>query len=103
MRDFVKSMLSTPTSHADPHYWASVLLAHAMLGTGGAILLPWWAAIAAYTAWEAAQWWWYDADPWDCALDWCGFTLGVVIAVTASPWAVLALLVVLIVGVRVRG
>lgn len=104
---FLLSLLRTPEAQGDPHVWASVLLAHALIGLALAAVLPLWLAIAIYTAWEAAQWAFYEADPWDCLLDWCAYALGSAVAVAlmtgAGPLgAIVALGLVLAAGVRKR-
>lgn len=104
---FLEMLLRTPEAQGDPHVWASVLLAHAFICLSLAALMPWWAAVALYSAWEAIQWRKYDADPWDCALDWSAGMLGVCVAVALQTGngpigAILALGIVLIVGVRKR-
>ena len=105
--DFITDMLRTPDAQRDPYAWSSTLLAHAFIGVALAAVVPWWVPITAYAAWEALQWRRYGAGLTDCLLDWSAVSLGVCVAVAlsagqAAVGAVLALLVVLLVGVRKR-
>lgn len=77
----IGNLLRTPEAQADPHHWAATLLAHAWLGLAAALILPAWAVLLAYAAWEAVQWWRFDAGLTDCLLDWCAVALGVAVAV----------------------
>lgn len=104
MWDLIGDMLRTPDAQDDPADWATTLLAHAMIGVGLAVLIPWWLVVGGYAAWEAVQWRRYGAGVMDCALDWCAVSLGVCVALWVYPTqAVLALVVVMAVGVRARG
>ena len=105
MLDFIKDLLRSPEAQRDPGAWAATLLAHAMICNGLAAFLPWWVVVAGYALWEGVQWRKYGADAWDCLLDWSGASLGVCVAAMSYPGkqgAVLALVVVLLVGVRKR-
>ena len=100
-------LLRTPDAQDDPYEWSSGLLAHALIGVALAALLPLWLVLLGYLAWELTQWWLYAADPWDCVLDWCAFTLGSCVAFalytgTEPIGAVLALGAVLFAGARKR-
>lgn len=104
---FIAGMLRTPEAQRDPHVWGAVLIAHAFICLALAALLPWWMAVAIYSAWEAVQWAFFSAEPWDCSLDWSGGMLGVCVAValqtgTSPAGPILALAVVLMIGVKVR-
>ena len=104
---FLLSLFRTPEAQGDPYQWASVLLAHALIGLALTAVLPLGLAVAVYTSWEAAQWGFYKADPWDCLLDWCAYALGSAVAVAlmagAGPLgAIVALSLVLAAGVRKR-
>ncbi|UNY40273.1 hypothetical protein KLEP181_gp26 [Paracoccus phage vB_PmaP_KLEP18-1] len=105
---FLLSLLRTPDAQSDPHHWAATLFAHALIGVALAAVLPWWGAVLVYAAWEAAQWRLFDAGAWDCLLDLCAVCLGVSVAVAlisggGAIGALLALGVIALAGVRVRG
>lgn len=105
MIGFIKDMLRSPEAQREPGAWAATLLAHAMICCGLAAFLPWWVVVAGYALWEGVQWRKYGSDLWDGLLDWSGASLGVCVAVMSYPGkqgAVLALVVVLLVGVRKR-
>ena len=105
MLDFIKDLLRSPEAQREPAAWAATLLAHAMICNGLAAFLPWWVVVAGYALWEGVQWRKYGADAWDCLLDWSGASLGVCVALMAYPGkqgAVVALVVVLLAGVRKR-
>lgn len=73
-------MLSSPEAQKDPHYWASVFAGHCVVGLIlwvilGKVLLV---ALVYALCWEAVQFFLYDADPWDCMLDWVAVVLGAV-------------------------
>ncbi|PWE29956.1 hypothetical protein DDZ14_16065 [Maritimibacter sp. 55A14] len=61
----------------------------AVVGLIGGFILPWWLALAAYAAWEAAQWWWSEADAWDGVQDVAFVAAGILAAVTMT-WPPLA-------------
>ena len=84
MIDIIREMMQTPEAQADPHHWAATLLAHAWLGLAAALVLPAWAVLLVYAAWEGIQWRRYGADVRDCVLDWCAVALGVSVAVSLS-------------------
>lgn len=107
MIGIIRDMLRAPDAQSDPHHWAATLLAHGWLGLAAALILPWWAVLLAYAAWEAAQWLYYGAEPWDCLLDWCAVALGVCVAVAAAHGldgigAALGVLLVAGIGMAVR-
>lgn len=107
MMGLIRDMLRTPDAQADPYTWATVLLAHAMIGVVLATLLPGWLVIAGYALWEAVQWRRYNAGAWDCLLDWSAVSLGVSVAVALSEGhgaggAALAMTAVLLAGVTAR-
>ena len=81
MMDLIRELMQTPEAQSDPHHWAATLLAHAWLGLAAALILPAWAVLLAYAAWEAVQWRRYGAGLADCLLDWCAVALGVAVAV----------------------
>lgn len=103
----IRDLLRTPDSQGDPYEWSATLLAHAFIGVALVGVMPWWLAVAGYAVWEIVQWRRYDADPWDCLLDLVAVTAGVCVGWAylnggVPVGALLALLVILIVGTRKR-
>lgn len=92
MREFFLDLL-VGESQAAPHYWASVLLAHAMIGVAlmflaGIVAAALFGDAAAglvlvacvYAAWEIAQFVQGGVSVADGVLDWCAVMLGAVVA-----------------------
>lgn len=71
-------MLRSPEAQQDPHYWVSVFAGHCLVGLILWVLLGSVALVALVYAlgWEAIQLALFDADPWDCLLDWAAVVLG---------------------------
>lgn len=84
----------------DPRGFALNAAGHALIGAAGSWFFPLWLVLAAYAAWEAAQWFWRGAETWDCLEDW-SFVCGGAAAVLA-PLAVLPLLGFFLAGVLRR-
>ena len=108
---WLRDLFRNPESEADPREWAKTAALHFLIGMGsalalGAVMGPVWGAVAAsmiYAGlWELPQAY-RSGLWWDCALDWCMWTLGCAAPIAVDPlgyWLVGA--IIMLVGFEVR-